>query len=99
MSTTHARVAADPTCWSCGAATGGEHFFPACGKLQPPPPGSGYFALFGVTSKLCLDAAELEKRFHQLSWKLHPDNFVPAGGDERGLSLDRGRPLNDAYRV
>jgi len=99
MSTTQARVAADPTCWSCGAATGGEHFCPACGKLQPLPRGSDYFALFGLTSKLCLDAAELEKRFHQLSWKLHPDNFVLAGEYERELSLDRASQLNDAYRV
>jgi len=99
MSTTQASIAADPTCWSCGAATGGEHFCPACGKLQPLPHGTDYFALFGLRRKLCLDAAELEKRFHQLSWKLHPDNFVRAGKYERELSLDRASQLNDAYRV
>src|SRR5208282_5028672 len=38
-------------------------------------------------------------RFHQLSWKLHPDNFVRASAEERELSLERSSQLNDAYRV
>src|SRR2546422_2536201 len=29
----------------------------------------------------------LEAKFHQLSWKLHPDNFVNAGPQERELAL------------
>ena len=43
--------------------------------------------------------ADLEQRFHSLSWKLHPDNFVRASEDERQLSLDRSSQLNDAYRT
>lgn len=58
-----------------------------------------YFRFFGLSRKLRLDAAELEKRFHQLSWKLHPDNFVRTGEYERQLSLDRSSELNDAYRT
>jgi molecular chaperone HscB len=42
---------------------------------------------------------ELEQRFHSLSWKLHPDNFVRASEFERQLSLDRSSLLNDAYRT
>lgn len=42
---------------------------------------------------------ELEERFHQLSWKLHPDNFVKASEYERVLSLERSSQLNDAYRT
>jgi molecular chaperone HscB len=79
--------------------TGGEHFCPACGKIQPLARGTDYFAFFGLPSKLRLDAAELEKRFHQLSWKLHPDNFVRADEYERELSLERSSQLNDAYRT
>jgi molecular chaperone HscB len=41
----------------------------------------------------------LEQRFLQLSWKLHPDNFVNASEQERELSLKRSSELNDAYRV
>lgn len=41
----------------------------------------------------------LEKKFLQLSWKLHPDNFVNATELERELSLKRSSELNDAYRT
>ena len=41
----------------------------------------------------------LEQRFLQLSWKLHPDNFVNATADEQADSLKRSSALNDAYRV
>jgi len=87
------------TCWSCSAATGGAHFCPACGKIQPLPRGADYFAFFGLPQKLTIDLADLEQRFHSLSWKLHPDNFVRASEDERQLSLDRSSQLNDAYRT
>ena len=46
-----------------------------------------------------VDADELEKRFHQLSWKLHPDNFVRASEHERALSLECSSQLNDAFRT
>jgi molecular chaperone HscB len=98
MSAPSASTRASSTCWSCQAATGGEHFCPACGKIQPLPRGTDYFAFFGLPRKLRLNATELEKRFHQLSWKLHPDNFVRTGEYERELSLDRSSELNDAYR-
>ena len=88
-----------PTCWSCSAATGGAHFCPACGKIQPLPRGADYFAFFGLPQKLMIDLPDLELRFHSLSWKLHPDNFVRASEDERQLSLDRSSQLNDAYRT
>jgi molecular chaperone HscB len=48
---------------------------------------------------LAIDLEDLEQRFHSLSWKLHPDNFVRASEEERQLSLDRSSQLNDAYRT
>ena len=87
------------SCWSCRAATAGEHFCPACGKIQPLPQGSDYFTFFGLPRKLRVDAAELERRFHKLSWQLHPDHFVRASERERELSLERSSQLNDAYRT
>jgi molecular chaperone HscB len=63
------------------------------------PRGADYFAFFGLPRKLTLDLADLELRFHSLSWKLHPDNFARASDDERQLSLDRSSQLNDAYRT
>jgi molecular chaperone HscB len=99
MSAPSITTATSLTCWSCSAATGGAHFCPACGKIQPLPRDADYFAFFGLPRKLMLDMADLEQRFHSLSWKLHPDNFVRASEDERQLSLDRSSQLNDAYRT
>jgi len=87
------------TCWSCGGAPSGAHFCAACGKIQPLAQGTDYFAFFGLPVKMRIDAAELENRFHQLSWKLHPDNFVRATGREREISLALSSELNDAYRA
>ena len=58
-----------------------------------------YFAVFGLPRKLWLEMSLLERKFLQLSWKLHPDNFVNASEAERELSLRRSSELNDAYRV
>jgi molecular chaperone HscB len=58
-----------------------------------------YFAVFGLSCKLSIEMSSLEQKFLQLSWKLHPDNFVNASEQERELSLKRSSELNDAYRV
>jgi molecular chaperone HscB len=92
-------VTSGASCWSCGRAAGGAHFCSACGKILPLPAGADYFAFFGMPRKLQLDAEALEQCFHQLSWKLHPDNFVRASEFERNLSLERSSELNDAYRT
>ncbi|HUK31021.1 MAG TPA: Fe-S protein assembly co-chaperone HscB [Candidatus Acidoferrum sp.] len=86
-------------CWSCGAVVDSAHFCVACKKIQPLDPGKDYFALFGLPRKLRIDSADLEKRFHQLSWKLHPDNFIRTSEKERELSLALSSELNDAYRA
>ena len=86
-------------CWSCGQPVASGHFCAACGKIQPLSSDTDYFAFFGLPQKLGLDSADLERRFHALSWKLHPDNFVRASEAERELSLERSSQLNDAYRT
>src|SRR5438067_6430876 len=58
-----------------------------------------YFSTFGLPRKLWIETSALEQKFLQLSWKLHPDNFVNASDEERELSLQRSSELNDAYRV
>ena len=86
-------------CWNCRERTLGPHFCSNCGKIQQLPRTLDYFAFFGLPRKLWIDGAELEKLFLQLSWKLHPDNFVRATEPERELSLQRSSELNDAYRA
>src|SRR6202161_2704771 len=58
-----------------------------------------YFAVFSLPRKLWIEMPGLEQRFLQLSWKLHPDNFVNATAEEQADSLKRSSALNDAYRV
>jgi molecular chaperone HscB len=86
-------------CWNCHERTIGTHFCPGCGKLQQLPRQSDYFAMFELPRKLWIEMATLEQKFLQLSWKLHPDNFVKASETEREISLMRSSELNDAYRT
>jgi molecular chaperone HscB len=86
-------------CWSCQERSLGTHFCASCGKMSQPPAQSDYFALFEMPRKLWIEMSALEQKFLQLSWKLHPDNFVNATAEEREISLKRSSELNDAYRT
>ncbi len=86
-------------CWSCHERTIGTHFCSSCGKMLQLPQHSDYFAMFELPRKLWLEMGALEQKFLQLSWKLHPDNFVNATEEEREISLKRSSELNDAYRT
>src|SRR5256884_4740057 len=86
-------------CWNCHERTSGTHFCASCGKLLQMPQAVDYFALFEMPRQLWIEMSALEQKFLQLSWKLHPDNFVNATEQERELSLKRSSELNDAYRT
>jgi molecular chaperone HscB len=86
-------------CWSCHERTLGTHFCSSCGKMLQVPEKSDYFAMFEIPRKLWIEMSGLEKKFLQLSWKLHPDNYVNATPEEREISLKRSSELNDAYRT
>jgi molecular chaperone HscB len=86
-------------CWSCHERTIGTHFCGSCGKMLQLPEKSDYFAMFEIPRKLRIEMSALEKKFLQLSWKLHPDNYVNAMPEEREISLKRSSELNDAYRT
>jgi len=58
-----------------------------------------HFTLFDLPRKLWIEMSGLEQKFLQLSWKLHPDNFVNASAEEQERSLKRSSEVNDAYRV
>ncbi|PYT47405.1 MAG: Fe-S protein assembly co-chaperone HscB [Acidobacteria bacterium] len=99
MSTAPTSTNTPLVCWNCHERTVGTHFCSACGKLQQIPQSLDYFALFEMPKKLWIEMDGLEQKFLQLSWKLHPDNFVNATEMERELSLQRSSELNDAYRT
>ncbi len=73
-----------------------KHFMSAS---TTPTKAVDYFAVFGLPRKLWIEMSALEQKFLQMSWKLHPDNFVNAPEQERELSLKRSSELNDAYRT
>lgn len=99
MSTVPTSAEAPLVCWNCRERTIGPHFCSSCGKLLQSPPGMDYFGLFEMPRQLRVDMSRLEQKFLQMSWKLHPDNFVNASEQERELSLKRSSELNDAYRA
>jgi molecular chaperone HscB len=69
-----------------------------CGKVQPSS-AADYFQALGLERKLGLDTAALEREFHRLSRRLHPDRFARATPEEQQWSLANTALLNDAYRT
>ncbi len=84
-------------CWNCGLAPEEAHFCRQCGSLQAPV--GDYFAYLGLPQKLQIDRQDLERRFYELSRRLHPDRFFRRLERERQLSEDATAWLNDAYRT
>ena len=84
------------SCWQCGQPAS-DLFCPACGALQKPP--AGYYRFFGLDERLSLDLDDLQKRFYDLSRKLHPDRYGRKTVTERQFSEEASSILNDAYRT
>ena len=58
-----------------------------------------YFEVFGLPKILNIDLKALERKFHELSRKYHPDYFTTAPPQERQQALQMTATLNDAYRT
>lgn len=87
-------------CRNCGAgAPVDDHFCPQCSRILALGRHGDYFSFLGLPRKLIIDAADLERRFRELSRKFHPDYFYSASPAERLASLERSSYLNDAYRA
>jgi molecular chaperone HscB len=84
-------------CWQCGRPSEHSLFCRYCDSLQPPV--ADYFRFFGLEPRLKIDAAQLEKRFYELSRRLHPDRYLRRSPVEQQYSLEATAILNDAYRV
>jgi molecular chaperone HscB len=86
-------------CWACSVAHNDSTLFcPHCSKIQPPPE-SDYFQVLGLQRGFQVDLDALEREFHRLSRKVHPDRFARADEHERQWSLADTALLNDAYRT
>ena len=96
----HVQPVSTLECRSCGAgAPVDEHFCPQCSRILALGRHGDYFTFVGLPRKLTIDAADLERRFRELSRKFHPDYFYNASPSERLASLERSSYLNDAYRA
>ena len=58
-----------------------------------------YFEVFGLPKLLNIDLKTLERKFHELSRKSHPDYFTTAAPEERQRALQMTASVNDAYRT
>jgi len=86
-------------CWNCQSEVGGEYFCDHCIKIQPAPSDVDYFQRLGLPRHLTLDVQDLERRFHDLSRKIHPDLFQRRSEEEKAISLQNSAMLNTAYRT
>jgi len=58
-----------------------------------------YFEVFGLPRTLGIDLAALEKTFHDLSRRYHPDYFTTAPPAEKTRAVRMTALVNDAYRT
>lgn len=58
-----------------------------------------FFAVFELPQKLRLESSALEKRFYEMSRRLHPDRFVNRPAEVQEEALRQSSRLNDAYRT
>jgi molecular chaperone HscB len=86
-------------CWSCGAGAPAGDVCPECGRLQPFPAGSDHWTVLGLERRLSVDRADLERRFHALNRRLHPDYFRLRTPEEQAISLEASAAVNAAYRA
>jgi molecular chaperone HscB len=86
-------------CSGCGAEVPGGEVCRECGRLQRFPAGADHWAVLGFERRLVLDRSELERRFHALNRRFHPDYFRLRSPEEQAVSLDNSAAVNAAYRA
>jgi len=58
-----------------------------------------HFELFGLAPAYALETDALERSYHEIQAKVHPDRFAHAGDAERRASLQWTTRVNEAYRT
>jgi len=86
-------------CWSCQKAAGDGMLCVHCKAVQPPDPKADYFRVFGIRAAFDVDAADLERRYKEMTKVLHPDRFARADPQARRASLERSVQLNESWQT
>jgi molecular chaperone HscB len=84
-------------CPSCGRRQEPSLTCAECGSPLAAP--LDCFAALGIPHKLTIDLGALERRYHELSRKLHPDRFASKGPKVRDASLRATATLTRSYRT
>jgi len=101
MPTAQARdtVAHDGACWRCAAPLGSPPFCPTCDAPQALAPDTDHFAVLGLPRALVVDRTDLERRYHDVARRVHPDRHQTASAEEQSLSMTASAAVNRAYRT
>lgn len=64
--------------------------------MAPQP---DYFALYGISPTLSPDAAQLRKKYYELSRLYHPDRIATSETATQTAALSMSAQVNEAYRI
>src|SRR5271167_1732906 len=84
-------------CLSCGRRQEPSLICAECGAPLAAP--LDCFKALGIPRRLTIDLDELERRYHELSRKIHPDRFASKGPKMRDASLRATATLTRSYRT
>ena len=86
-------------CRSCGEVQPPAFFCRSCEAIQGLPQDADYFAILGLPTHPGVDQADLDRRYYELSRKVHPDRFQTGSSDEQHASLQATALLNAAHKA
>ena len=86
-------------CRSCAEVQPPAFFCRNCEAIQAVPQDADYFAVLGLPSDPGVDVAELDRRYYELSRKLHPDRYQTGSDDEQRASVRATALLNAAHKT
>ena len=70
-------------CRSCSEVQAPAFFCRNCDAIQALPQDTDYLAVLGLPPHPVVDVAELDRRYYELSRKLHPDRYQTRGAEEQ----------------
>jgi len=86
-------------CWQCGVQHTPGLFCPSCEAIQPLPEQADYFQVLDLPRHLVIDPQALQRRYYELSRRVHPDLYQAAPQTARVASLRNTATLNRAYAM
>lgn len=86
-------------CRSCGEVQPPAFFCRSCDAIQALPQDTDYLAVLGLPPHPGVDVTELDRRYYELSRKLHPDRYQTRGVDEQRASVQATALLNAAHKT